>query len=180
MPLEQHYGADEQCQPNQGGDGDTQCHTAAGWPRGRHDHSADAAQPQRGHARGHRHHLAPLGDGLLQSQGHLSEGTCPRVPTVSRCLYPCPSVSTSPSVPLLSPQCPHFPPPKFPPNIPMMSLSMFLCPPLLTSLYVSTRSSMFPDAPMSPHGVRLPLQVPMEVTQNHSWGATLQHPSVIL
>ena len=62
----------------------------------------------------------------------------------------------------------------------MMSLSMFLCPPLLTSLYVSTRSSMFPDAPMSPHGVRLPLQVPMEVTQNHSWGATLQHPSVIL
>ena len=105
VPLEQHYGADEQCQPNQGGDGDTQCHTAAGWPRGRHDHSADAAQPQRGHARGHRHHLAPLGDGLLQSQGHLSEGTYPRVPTVSPMSVPMSQCFTSPSVPLLSPQC---------------------------------------------------------------------------
>ena len=126
MPYEQHCRADEQCQPN------LEVMVTPGATLLLGGHTANMTMVLM---------LCNCGKNMHGASGttwgwHSTEPGPPQcrhlshAPQYPPCVYPCPSVSTLPSVPLLSPQCPQCPfakSPQHPPpcsHIPIISLSM--------------------------------------------------------
>ena len=188
VPYEQHCRADEQCQPNL----EVMVTPGATLLLGGHTANmtmvlmlCNCGKNMHG-ASGTTWHTLGMAFHRARATSVQAPVPCPTVSPMCVPMSQCFHIAQRPPfVPTVSPvslcKVPPTSPPMFPHphHFPLHVLTSH-CPPVLTSLYVSTRSPMFPDAPMSPHGVRLSLQVPLEVTQNHSWGATLQHPSMIL
>lgn len=181
VPFKQHYVTDEHCQPN------LEVMVTPGAMLLLGGHMANMTTVLTLCNRGEDTHGTsgtiwhPLGMVFHRARATSVRAPVPGSLQCPLCLYPCPSVSTLPSVPLLSSKSPS----KVPPNIPMMSLSISPCPgvphsslPLMSPQ--GPHCSPISPAPTSPHSAGLSLQVPLEVTHSHSWGAMLQHPSAIL
>ena len=108
VPFEQHYRADEHCQPNQG----VMVTPCATLLLGGHAANmttvltlCNCSEDTHGATGTIRH---PLGMAFHRARATSVRAPVPMSPQCPLCLYPCPSVSTSPSVPLL-----------FPPNVPL-------------------------------------------------------------